>query len=192
MQEKDSETFCPVDRSQWRAWLLKNHQQKQSIWLIYYKKQAGINTMSRSEGIDEALCFGWIDSTARPIDDEKFMQLFTRRKPNSVWSAINKEKVKRLVAGGLMMPAGAKCIEIAKKNGSWSILDEVEMLKIPKDLTAAFKLYPGSKAFFTGLSKTVRKGMLQWLVLAKRPETRQKRIIEIAVLAAQQLKPKQF
>lgn len=192
MQEKDRETICPANRSQWRQWLQKNHQQKQSIWLIYYKKQAGATTMSRSEGIDEALCFGWIDSTARPIDDEKFMQLFTRRKTNSVWSAINKEKVARLVAEGLMMPAGEQSIEIAKKNGSWSILDDVEALKVPRDLTAALKAHPGAKAFFTGLSKTVRKSMLQWLVLAKRPETRQKRIIEIATLAAQQLKPKQF
>jgi len=192
MQENDRETFCPANRSQWRQWLQQHHQQKQSIWLIYYKKQAGTTTMSRSEGIDEALCFGWIDSTARPIDDEKFMQLFTRRKTNSIWSAINKEKVARLVAEGLMMPAGELSIEIAKKNGSWAILDDAEALKIPGDLTAAFKTHPGAKAFFTGLSKTVRKGMLTWLVLAKRPETRQKRIMEIAVLAAQQLKPKQF
>ncbi|PWV46551.1 YdeI family protein [Chitinophaga sp. S165] len=192
MERKDIETLTPKNKQQWRRWLEKNHDKKQSVWLILYKKSANVTTISRSEALDEALCFGWIDSTARPVNDDQFMQSFTRRKPNSVWSKINKGNVERLIAEGLMMPAGHQSIEVAKQNGSWSILDDVEELKIPKDLTKAFKTQPGAKEYFMGLSKSVKKSMLQWIVLAKRPETRQKRIEEIAVLAAQQLKPKQF
>lgn len=192
MQKKEIETFSPKNRQQWRRWLEKNHDKKQSIWLIFYKKKSNITTISRSDALDEALCFGWIDSTARPIDDEQFMQSFTRRKPNSVWSKINKGNIERLIGEGIMTQAGYQSIEVAKQNGSWSILDDVEELIIPKDLVKEFKSQPGSKDYFMSLSKSVKKSMLQWIVLAKRPETRQKRIAEIAELAGQQLKPKQF
>ncbi|MCF6404106.1 YdeI/OmpD-associated family protein [Chitinophaga filiformis] len=192
MQDKAIETFYPENRLQWRKWLQKHHHTKQSIWLIQYKKKADKPTISWSEAVEEALCFGWIDSTAKSIDDEKFMQFFTRRKANSVWSKINKGKVQRLIDEGLMAPAGYESIEVAKQNGSWSILDDVEELKIPKDLEKAFRSQRGSKAYFMSLSKSVRKSMLQWVTLAKRPETRQKRITEIATLAGQQQKPKQF
>lgn len=176
------ETFCPANRQEWRQWLATHHHSAPSVWLVYYKKKANRPGITWSEAVDEALCFGWIDSTARPIDDEKFMQFFTKRKPNSVWSKINKEKVERLVATGLMTPAGQKCISLAKQNGSWTLLDEVEELKIPKDLEKAFKSKRGSKAHFLGLSKSVQKNYLQKLVLAKRPETRLKRIQEIVDL----------
>ena len=192
MQDKAITTFCPANRQQWRQWLQEHHSTQQSIWLVYYKKKANTATITWSEAVDEALCFGWIDSTARPLDDEKFMQFFTRRKANSVWSKINKGKVQRLIEEGLMTQAGYESIEAAKQNGSWSILDDVEELKIPKDLEKAFRSHAGAKAYFVGLSKSVKKSILQWLVLAKRPETRQKRIAEIAELAGQQLKPKQF
>ncbi|SDE94761.1 YdeI/OmpD-associated family protein [Chitinophaga filiformis] len=192
MQDKAITTFCPANRQQWRQWLQKHHSTQQSIWLVYYKKKANTATITWSDAVDEALCFGWIDSTARPLDDEKFMQFFTRRKANSVWSKINKGKVQRLIEEGLMTQAGYESIEVAKRNGSWSILDDVEELKIPKDLEKAFRSHAGAKAYFVGLSKSVKKSILQWLVLAKRPETRQKRIAEIVELAGQQLKPKQF
>ena len=149
-------------------------------------------TLSWSEAVDEALCFGWIDSTAKPIDAEKYRQFFCKRKPNSVWSKVNKEKVKRLTAEGRIMQAGFESIEKAKQNGSWAILDDVEELLIPTDLETAFEAQIGSKDFFLSLSKSVKKGILQWLVLAKLPETRQKRINEIAECAEQGLKPKQF
>jgi uncharacterized protein YdeI (YjbR/CyaY-like superfamily) len=192
MQQKAPETFCPASRQEWRDWLTEHHRSKQSIWLVYYKKDSGIPTVSYSDAVDEALCFGWIDSTKKTLGPESFMQLFARRKPTSVWSKINKGKVEQLIAGGLMTAAGHECIQIAQQNGSWTILDEAEDLTIPKDLLSAFKAHPGSKAFYTGLSKSSQKSILQWLLLAKRPETRQKRIDEIATLAALQLKPKQF
>ncbi len=192
MQQEEAESFCPSNVEEWRAWLTKNHQSKQSVWLIYYKKGAGVPSITWSEAVDQALCFGWIDSTAKAIDEHRFRQFFCKRKPTSVWSKINKEKVQRLIKGGLMAPAGLASIDVAKKNGSWAILDEAEELIVPKDLSAAFRKHKRSKAFFTGLSKSVRKAMLQRIVLARRPETWQKRISEIAERAAKGMKPKQF
>lgn len=191
-EKTNIETFCPTSRKDWRKWLKKNHLSKQSVWLICYTKKSDQPTVNWSETVDEALCFGWIDSTRKTIDEFSFMQFFSKRKPKSTWSKINKEKVQRLIDNGLMTQAGLDIIETAKQNGSWTILDEVEELKIPNDLENAFKKHKDSKDYFLSLSKTVRKMMLQWLVLAKRPETRQKRIEEIAILAAQKMKPKQF
>jgi uncharacterized protein YdeI (YjbR/CyaY-like superfamily) len=192
LPEKEIETFCPANTQAWRQWLKKNHVSKQAVWLVQYKKKANVPTITWSEAVDEALCFGWIDSIRKTLDDERFLQFFCKRKPNSTWSKINKEKIVRLVEEGLMMKAGYESIEIAKQNGSWMILDEVEELVIPKDLVKAFKSKPGSKEYFLNLGKSVKKAILQWLVLAKLPATRQKRIDEIVASASQKLKPKPF
>ncbi|UGU16766.1 YdeI/OmpD-associated family protein [Sinomicrobium kalidii] len=184
-----TESFYPANGQQWRAWLQENHDKEQSVWLIRYKKKSGIPTISWSDAVDEALCFGWIDSKAKPIDDEKYMQFFSRRKAVSTWSKVNKEKVQKLIEEGRMTEAGLKSIAVAKQNGSWTILDTVEALIIPDDLEEAFRTSPGSKDFFLGLSKSVKKHILQWLVLAKREATRQKRIREIVESAGQKLKP---
>jgi len=190
--EKEIETISPKNRQEWREWLQENHDKKQSVWLIYYKKKSNIPTVTYSEAVDEALCFGWIDSKAKPLDEEKFMQFFSKRKPKSVWSRINKEKIERLIHEGLMTTAGYHMIEIAKQNGSWTILDEAEALTIPGDLDEAFQKRPNAKNYFSSLSRSDKRNILQWLVLAKRQETRQKRISEIAELAEQNQKPKQF
>lgn len=185
MEQKEIETFYPESKAAWRQWLQENHSSKQSIWLIYYKKKSNMPTLSWSQAVDEALCFGWIDSTAKPIDDEKYRQFFCPRKASSIWSKVNKEKIKQLTEKGLMCEAGLATIERAKQNGSWTILDEVEELIIPKDLDKAFETQAGSKDYFLSLSKSVRKMMLCRLVLAKRAETRQNRIKEIVEAAAQ-------
>lgn len=192
MKKKDLETLCPANRQEWRQWLEAHHGSKQSVLLIYYKKKTNLPTVLYSEAVDEALCFGWIDSTRTSLGDDQFMQLFCRRKPKSVWSKINKGKVQRLTEEGLMAAAGHACIENARQNGSWAILDEVEELKVPKDLAKAFRSWPGSKKYFMSLSRSVKKAILQWLVLARRAETRQRRITEIAELAGQKMRPKQF
>jgi len=190
--QKNIETFCPASKQEWRQWLMENHQSKQSVWLIYYKKKANLATLNWSEAVDEALCFGWIDSVRKSGDHDTFIQFFSKRKANSVWSKINKGKVIGLIDNGLMTRAGLDSIEIAKQNGSWTILDDVEELHVPEDLARAFTANPGSEVYFLSLSKSARKAILQWLVTAKRPETRAKRIAEIAALAAQKLKPKQL
>jgi uncharacterized protein YdeI (YjbR/CyaY-like superfamily) len=189
---KEIESFYPATKQQWRAWMKKNHLKKQSVWLVCYKLKSGKPTITWSEAVDEALCFGWIDSIRKPIDEEKFMQFFGKRKPTSTWSKVNKEKVQNLIAEGRMTAAGLACIDIAKQNGSWNILDTVEALIIPNDLNKAFKTQKGSKDFFMSLPKSVKKRILQWLVLAKREETRLKRINEIVAHAGKKLIPKQF
>jgi uncharacterized protein YdeI (YjbR/CyaY-like superfamily) len=190
--EKEPETFCPVSPQHWREWLQTHHAEKQSIWLIYHKKQSATPSLTWSQAVDEALCFGWIDSRAQPLDGERHRQFFSRRKPGSGWSKINKAKVERLTAAGLMTPAGFASIETAKQNGAWTLLDDVEELRLPADLAQPLQAQPLAASYFASLSRSDKRTILQWLVLAKRPATRQKRIAEIVALAAQQLKPAQF
>lgn len=192
MQQQEIENFCPANRTAWREWLIKNHGSTQSVWLVIYKKKSGKQTITWSEAVDEALCFGWVDSRRKPVDSEQFIQFFCKRKPNSTWSRINKEKVLTLIHLGKMLPAGLVSIETAKSNGAWNSLDDVEAYKVPEDLSRELLSHAGAEAFFLSLSKSVRKAILQWLVQAKQPHTRQKRITEIAELAAQKRKPKQF
>lgn len=192
MAEKEIKTVCPLNRQQWREWLQAHHATEKSVWLVYYKKKSNRSTLAWSEAVDEALCFGWIDSLAKPIDEERYMQFFSRRKPTSVWSRINKEKVERLVAEGLMTPAGLDSVDVARKNGSWNLLDDAEALVVPVDLEEEFRKKPTAETYFLGLCKSDKRNLLQWLVLAKRPETRQKRIVDIIESAEQGLKPKPF
>ncbi|MBK7099820.1 MAG: YdeI/OmpD-associated family protein [Sphingobacteriales bacterium] len=192
MPISEVETYYPKTKQHWRKWLLKNHIQKDAVWLIMYKQSTGKPTVTWSDAVDEALCFGWIDSVKKKRDNESSIQFFSKRKSKSTWSKINKVKVHQLIENGLMTEAGLDIIKIAKQNGSWTILDEVEELIIPNDLEKAFKKHKGSKGYFLSLSKTIRKMMLASIVLAKRPETRQKRISEIAELADKKQKPKQF
>jgi len=189
---KDIEDYCPNSKEEWRKWLELNRNKKDAIWLIFYKKKSPNHNLSWSESVDEALCFGWIDSTKRTIDSEKYKQYFSKRKVKSNWSKINKDKIKTLIDQGLMEEEGYKSIEIAKENGSWTILDGVEALVIPEDLKEEFINYKDSAEYFDSLSKSVKKILLYWIVSAKRPETKKKRIIEVAENAGRNLKPKQF
>ncbi len=191
-KEKHIETFCPGSINEWRNWLVEHHELKSSVWLVYSKKGTGLPSITWSEAVDEALCFGWIDSTKKTIDERTFMQFFSKRKPNSVWSKINKEKVKRLLAQELMTKAGLKAIKKAKQNGSWKALDAAETLKIPKDLATEFKTRKDAKIFFLGLSKSVKKSLLQWIMLAKKTETRQNRILELVNSSSENVLPKPF
>ncbi len=184
--------FCPKDNKDWRTWLSKNHIVEDSIWLILYKKDSPNFNLTWSEAVDEAMCFGWIDSTKKSIDHEKYMQYFCKRKPKSNWSKVNKNKVNHLVENGLMEEAGYRSIEIAKENGSWTYLDQVEELMVPKDLEEELAKNKASLEYFDGLSKSNKKMLLYWVISAKREETRSKRIKEIVENASQQLKPKQF
>ena len=185
-------SFHPKDKEDWRNWLKENHIKKESIWLIFNKKNSPNPNLNWSQAVDQALCFGWIDSTAKPIDNEKYMQYFCKRKPKSNWSKVNKDKIKTLIEQDLMEEAGFKSIEVAKENGSWTSLDEVEALVIPDDLKRELVKYTGAMEYFEGLNKSSKKGLLYWVVSAKRKETRQKRILEVAKNASQKLKPKQF
>ncbi|HCV81489.1 MAG TPA: hypothetical protein DGQ38_10620, partial [Zunongwangia profunda] len=186
------ELFYPKNKQHWREWLFNNHHRKDAVWLVFYKKQSDRKTISWSDAVDEALCFGWIDSKVESIDKESYKQYFCQRKPNSTWSKINKEKIEKLISTNQMTKAGFKAVERAKQNGSWTILDQVEALILPEDLKQALAGYKNALEYFDGLSKSNKKMLLYWIISAKRQETRQKRINELAELAGKGQKPKQF
>lgn len=173
------DVFYPQNQAEWRAWLEQNHQSQQAVWVVFYKKSSAIPSITWSEAVDVALCFGWIDSKKVAVDSEKSHQFFCPRKAKSTWSKINKVKVDQLIEAGLMTEAGFASIEVAKRNGSWTLLDEVEALVIPPDLEQALAGQQGLLERFLGLSKSVKKERLARLLFAKRSETRQKRIDEI-------------
>lgn len=174
----------------WRKWLEKNHLSKRAVWLVFYTRQSQQKSMTWSDAVDVALCFGWIDSKKVKINDETSHQYFSQRKSKSTWSKINKEKVKRLIEQGRMTEAGLKSIQLAKQNGSWTLLDEVEELIVPADLQKAFKAHPKAKAFYLSLSKSHKKILLSWLLFAKTQDTRQRRIQDIIKNGDAGLKPK--
>ena len=192
MSKREIEEFYPETKQHLREWLLKNHLTKDAVWILFYKKHTGRPSVKWSDAVSEALCFGWVDSKAETIDHDTYRQYFCKRKPNSTWSKINKQKIETLTAKGLMVEAGFKVIEIAKENGSWTILDEVEELIVPPELEDAFEKFENSKDYFLSLSNSKKKALLQWIVLAKTSTTRHKRILEIAENASQQLQPKPF
>lgn len=192
MPKKEIETFCPSSRQDLRNWLEENHLSKPAVWLVLYRKKANVPSVSWSELVDEALCFGWIDSVRRTIDNERFMQFLSPRKPKGTWSKINKEKIIQLSAAGLMTEAGLRAIERAKLNGSWSTLDAIDEMIIPADLAEALEANIVAGEYFHGLSKSSKKIILYWLGSAKQVETRQNRLGEIIESANERMKPKPF
>lgn len=192
MSESEIESFTPKNKQEWRDWLELNHRESQAVWLIQYKKSAGKHYLSWSDAVDEALCFGWIDSVRKTVDKDSYKQFFSKRKGNSTWSKVNKEKVEQLMAANLMTEAGMKCINIAKQNGSWTILDSVDALLVPDDLQKAFDANPNSQAYYLSVSNSIKKRILYWFVSAKRAETREKRIEELIANTEKNQLPKHF
>jgi uncharacterized protein YdeI (YjbR/CyaY-like superfamily) len=184
--------FHPEDRVALRAWLQENHQSSTGVWIIYDKKESGKQRLIYSDAVDEALCFGWIDSVINPVDAQRYKQLFTPRKPNSEWSAVNKKKLERLIAEGQMQAAGLAVIQVAKKNGSWSKIDEVEALTVPEELANRLEASPNAKKNFEAFSRSVKKMYLHWLNSAKRPETRAARLTEVMLCVEENLKARQL
>jgi len=183
----------PKDRKAWRKWLEKEHSRSAGIWLVYYKKHTGLRGLSYDEAVEEALCFGWIDSLPGKLDEERSMLKFTPRKPKSVWSALNKKRVAQLISQGLMTPAGLAPIRIAKKNGSWETLtasDEAAAMNlVPPDLARLFAKNKQVGENFKAFSQSIRKQFLSWIFSAKRPETRLKRVEQTVRMAAANVKP---
>jgi uncharacterized protein YdeI (YjbR/CyaY-like superfamily) len=172
------------DRSTWRRWLTANHATAKGAWLVTRSPRSGRDGLGYEAAVEEALCFGWVDSTAGRVDEDRSKLYFAPRKARSPWSSSNKARVERLTAGGLMTPAGIAVIEHAKANGYWTILDSVERLEVPDDLAKALVAVPPAAANFAAFPASVRKQHLAWVALAGRPETRSKRILEIADKAA--------
>ena len=179
------ETSYARDRQAWRSWLKKHHRASRGVWLVYYKVKSGKPSVRYSEAVKEALCFGWIDSKVNSLDEERYKQVFTPRKPKSVWSKLNKRFVAELVEQGVMTEAGLAKIEAAKQDGSWNALDAVEALMIPTDLQRALEANKTANQNFQAFSNSSKKGILYWIESAKRAETRSKRVTETVRLAAQ-------
>jgi uncharacterized protein YdeI (YjbR/CyaY-like superfamily) len=190
MSAKDTKIFTPANREEWREWLEENHSDESAVWLVYHKKSSQLTTITWSEAVDEALCFGWIDSIAKPLDTDRYMQFFSKRKPGGGWSKINKEKIRKLIEEGQMCQAGLDAIAVAKQNGSWTLLDKIEELIIPDDLATALTSNAVAESFFQKLSKSDKRHLLYWVSSAKRDDTRRKRIEEIVEFTGQNLKPK--
>ena len=182
----------PLTRAAWRAWLIANHATSGGVHLVTWRKATGRPAVGYGEAVEEALCVGWVDSIAGKLDPERSTLWFTKRRPKSGWSRPNKERVERLIASGLMMPAGLAAIEEAKRRGTWSLLDAVEDLVVPDDLAAALAANPPARANWEAFSRSGRRGILEWIIPAKRPETRARRVAETAELAARNEKANQW
>ena len=176
-------------RKVWRAWLSKHHQQSQGVWLVFPKKATGLPTVSYNDAVEEALCFGWIDGLMNPIDDTCYRQKFTPRKPKSAWALSNKNRVARLIAQGLMTPAGLAAIDAAKANGSWDRFTAAEALIVPPELKKAINANAKAKINWPQFTESQRKTFLYWLANAKRAETRAKRIAQIVTMLAKKITP---
>jgi uncharacterized protein YdeI (YjbR/CyaY-like superfamily) len=175
-------------RAELRAWLAKNHARKEAIWLVTWKKGGDAPHLPWPEIVDEALCFGWIDSLPRKLDTARTMVLLSPRRASSGWSAINKKKAEALIAAGRMAPSGLAAIARAKEDGSWIKLDAAHALESPADLAAALAAAAPAAENFAAFSPSSRRGILEWIGAAKKPETRAKRIAETARLAQRNIK----
>jgi uncharacterized protein YdeI (YjbR/CyaY-like superfamily) len=181
-------TFHAKSRQEWREWLENNHRSQKSVWLIIYRKDSNVPSVYYPEAVDEALCFGWIDSKPNKRDDQSYYQFFAKRNPKSNWSKVNKTKVETLIAQNLMTAAGLEMVAIAKQTGTWTALDEVENITIPDDLQNAFDANKTAFEYWDKFSRSSKRGILEWILNAKKPETRQRRIDETVRLASENIK----
>lgn len=193
MAANDYPSVHPRSRKEWRKWLEKEHLVSSGVWLVYYKKVTGLRVLSYDEAVEEALCFGWIDSLPGKVDEQRSKLKFTPRKPKSVWSALNKKRVNELIRSDLMKPAGLKAIELAKANGSWTSLDASDEAaankQVPPDLEKLFSRNKKAAMNFNAFSESTRKQFLSWIFSAKRPATRAARVKQTFKMAAANVKP---
>lgn len=178
-KRKDLPLVQPRSRAAWRAWLEKNHASSSGIWLVYAKKHTGIPSLSYADAVEEALCFGWIDSLVHPIDDSLYKQIFTPRKETSAWSALNKKRVERLIADGLMTRAGMKLIDVAKTNGRWNTHAATEAMTMPPELKKALSANAAAKKNWPTYTASQQKAFLRMVDGAKTADTRAKRVARV-------------
>lgn len=190
--KNDIQTFYAKDAKTWRNWLQKNHAKEKSVWLIIYKKESSKPSVYYTEAVDEALCFGWIDSKPNKRDDESYYQFFAKRNPKSNWSKVNKAKVEKLIKENRMAKAGLEAIEIAKQNGTWNALDEVDNSIVPDDLKKALSKNKAAMQNFEVFPKSSKKIILEWIQNAKKEETRLKRIEETVLLASKNIRANHY
>jgi uncharacterized protein YdeI (YjbR/CyaY-like superfamily) len=176
--------FHAESRVAWRAWLAANHAVERGVWLCSWKSDTGKPRCPYPDAVEEAICFGWIDSTVNVLDDERALQLMTPRKAKSGWTRLNRRRAAAMEEAGLMTDAGRRSIEVARANGWWTIYDPVEDLVEPDELAAALDAEPDARRHWDGFPPSARKMMLWWVISAARPETRLRRITTIVDEAA--------
>jgi uncharacterized protein YdeI (YjbR/CyaY-like superfamily) len=181
-----------TSRAQWRAWLQAHHSDAPGAWVVTYKKHTGDRHVPYDEVVEEALCFGWIDSSGRKVDEDRWKLLVTPRKPGSNWSQANKERIERLDAAGLLTPAGEAAVASARADGSWEALDAASALEEPADLRQALDGEPDARGHWDAFPPSTRRAILEWIGNAKRAETRAKRVGETAALAARNVRANQW
>lgn len=184
--------FHAKNRKAWRSWLEKNHAKEKSVWLVLHNKTSATKSVSYVEAVEEALCFGWIDSKPNKRDAESRYQYFAKRKPAGVWSSINKERIAKLVKAGKMTEAGQAAIEQAKKNGSWNALDKIDRIEIPEDLQQELAKNKKARDHFNAFAPSSKKIILLWIYNAKRAETRRQRVADTVKLAAKGIKANHY
>lgn len=184
MGVKDGERVHAQTVEQWREWLAANADRGVGAWLVFWKKATGRPALSYDDAVLEALAVGWVDSTAGTIDHERSMLWFAPRRRGSGWSRPNKQRLERLEREGRLQPRGRALVEAAKADGSWALLDDVEDLVVPPDLAEAFGRHPGSREQWEACPRSVKRAQLEQVVQAKRPETRARRIEQVASSAA--------
>ena len=189
MPRRDAEQVHPETVGEWRAWLEANHDRPDGVWFVQWKSSTGRPRLTYEEAITEALAVGWVDSTGGTIDSERSRLWFSPRRRGSGWARTNKERIARLEAEGRLRPAGRRAIEEAKADGSWTLLDAVEDLVVPDDLVAAFDRRAGARQTWDAFPRSVRRAALAWILEAKRPETRARRVEEVASAAARGERP---
>ncbi len=176
--------YHPVDLAAWRAWLAANGETARGVWVVSWRSRSGRIPVAYAELVEEALCFGWIDSTVNSLDDERGMQLMTPRKPKSGWTRLNRRRVEALEDQGRMTDAGRRVVEAAKANGSWTAYDAVEDLLEPDELAAALDAVPAARAAWDRFPPSARKQMLWWVISSGKSETRSNRTAKIVAEAA--------
>jgi uncharacterized protein YdeI (YjbR/CyaY-like superfamily) len=172
------EVLTPATRSAWRSWLASVPERKEGLWVVYRKKSSDLEGPLYDDLVEEALCFGWIDSLTRRVDDDRMIQWYSPRRRGGQWSASNKERIERLMAYGRMTAAGQRLIDQAKADGSWRQSDEVEALVVPSDLATALNAAPRARAGYESLPDSQKKQILWAIHGARRAATRAARIEE--------------
>lgn len=189
---KGIQTLHASTRKQWRQWLQKNHAKEKSVWLIIYHKNTGTKTVYYEEAVEEAICFGWIDSIAHKRDAESKYQFFAQRKPKSNWSKANRERAEKMIAAGLMTASGKAMIDLAKQSGTWEALTTVQNYEIPEDLQQLLNKNKTALTNFLAFPPSSKRIILEWILNAKKTETREKRIKETVSLAAKNIKANHY
>jgi len=175
---------------EWRKWLEINHKIKSNIWLNIYKKQSKIASVYYSEAVDEALCFGWIDSQPAKRDNLSYYVYFSERNPKSNWSLVNKQKVERLLELNKIEEKGLEMIRIAKETGTWNALDKVDNLELPFYMEQLLENNSIAKLNWEHFPNSVKKGILEWIYQSKRESTLHNRITETVTSASQNIRIK--